>query len=160
MSQLNEAYNKEKQQLADAVKEELELAKTKTKFELELDYNTRTQNMENELRRSMTAVRDETSAQKQKDGEIEYLRSKLDAMTAKRQKAINGLMMAQQKVSQLKFEYAKMRAELTTEVVWGRVGPKPPLIKAVVEKIQHVGTLEKAYVIQNEQLKTMILASK
>ena len=56
MSQLNETYMKEKQQLASAVKEELEKEKVKTKFELELDYNTRTQNMENELRRSMTAV--------------------------------------------------------------------------------------------------------
>ena len=42
MSALNEAYNKEKQQLASAVKEELEKEKNKTKFELELDYNTRT----------------------------------------------------------------------------------------------------------------------
>ena len=50
----------------------------------------------------------------------------------------------------MKLEYARMRADMTTEVVWGRVGPKPPLIKAVVEKIQQVGTLEKAYVSQNQ----------
>ena len=49
-----------------------------------------------------------------------------------------------------------MRAVLNTELVWGRIGPKPPLIKAVVEKIQQVGSLEKAYIAQNEQLKAMI----
>ena len=59
MSLLNEAYQKEKQELASAVKEELEKEKNKTKFELELDFNTRTQNLENELRRSMSAVREE-----------------------------------------------------------------------------------------------------
>ena len=41
----------------------------------------------------------------------------------------------------MKQDYAQLRAALTGEVVWGRVGPKPPLIKAVVEKIQQVGTV-------------------
>ena len=71
MSQLNQAYQKEKQELASAVKQELEKEKNKTKFELELDFNTRTQNLENELRRSMTEIKKEDSFSKDKEGEIE-----------------------------------------------------------------------------------------
>ena len=49
----------------------MEKEKNKTKFELELDFNTRTQNLENELRRSMTDIRKEESSTKDKESEIE-----------------------------------------------------------------------------------------
>lgn len=49
----------------------MEKEKNKTKFELELDFNTRTQNLENELRRSMTEIKKEDSFSKDKEGEIE-----------------------------------------------------------------------------------------
>jgi len=48
------------------VKEELEKEKNKAKFALELDYQTKNQNIENELRRSMTAVRDDSDQMKLK----------------------------------------------------------------------------------------------
>ena len=145
MAQLNEAYQKEKKELASAVKQELEKEKNKTKFELELDFNTRTQNLENELRRSMTAVREEEGTMKDKDHEIEKLRKQLEATRAKKQRAVEGLKTTQMQVRQLKGQYDQMRASLTTELVWGRIGPKPPVIKAVVEKIQHVRNLEQAH---------------
>ena len=94
MSTLSETYMKEKMELTSAVKEELEKEKNKTKFELELDFNTRTQNLENELRRSMTAVREEVTVKTGKEREIDDLRNKLSSMTAKRQKAIMGLMQS------------------------------------------------------------------
>lgn len=65
--------------------------------------------------------------------------------------------MTQMQVRELKTQYDQMKAILATELVWGRIGPKPPLIKAVVEKIQQVGSLEKAYSAQNQQLKAMIV---
>ena len=145
MAVLNEAYQKEKQELAAAVKEELEKEKNKAKFALELDYQTKNQNIENELRRSMSAVRDESDQMKLKQGEIERLRDARSVLAAKHQNAVMGLLRTQQQVSQLKQEFVAMQAAMKGEMVWGRVGPKPPLIMAVVEKIQQVGTLEKAY---------------
>ena len=159
MEQLNETYQQEKQQLAAAVKEELEKEKNKAKFALELDYQTKNQNIENELRRSMTAVRDDSDQMKLKQVEIDRLREKQSAIALKHQKALMGLLQAQQQVSQLKQEFAAMTTAMKGEMVWGRVGPKPPLIMAVVEKIQQVGTLEKAYRGQNEQLKAMLQAA-
>jgi len=87
------------------------------------------------------------------------LREKQSAIALKHQKALMGLLQAQQQVSQLKQEFAAMTTAMKGEMVWGRVGPKPPLIMAVVEKIQQVGTLEKAYRGQNEQLKAMLQAA-
>ena len=141
------------------MKEELEKEKNKAKFALELDYQTKNQNIENELRRSMTAVRDDSDQMKLKQVEIDRLREKQSAIALKHQKALMGLLQAQQQVSQLKQEFAAMTTAMKGEMVWGRVGPKPPLIMAVVEKIQQVGTLEKAYRGQNEQLKAMLQAA-
>ena len=87
---------------------------------------------------------------KDNQGEIENLRKQLDAMRAKKQKAVQGLLMTQMQVRELKSQYSQMRAVLSTELVWGRIGPKPPLVKAVVEKIQQVRSIESAYMAQNQ----------
>lgn len=52
-----------------------------------------------------------------------------------------------------------MTTAMKGEMVWGRVGPKPPVLRALVEKIQQVGTLEKAYKDQNTQLKAALQAA-
>ena len=82
---------------------------------------------------------------KDKDYEIEKLRKQLEIVRATKQRAVEGLKMTQMQVKQLKGSYDQMRAQLSTELVWGRIGPKPPVIKAVVEKIQHVRNLEQAH---------------